>query len=81
MVNAGVRGRPIPPLMLSSREQAYLERKLVVSVSRGPYLSGAARSCDADGLPSKSVAESLHLAPELFNEMREPSTPTELWKG
>ena len=42
MANAGVRGRPIAPLVLSSQERAYLERR--VTALPGRYLS------DADGI-------------------------------
>ena len=45
MGNAGVRGRPIAPLVLSPQERTHLERQFVVIVLRGRYLSGAARSC------------------------------------
>jgi hypothetical protein len=46
VANAGVRGRPIAPLVLSQQERAYLERQVRRTVLRGRYLSGAARSCD-----------------------------------
>jgi hypothetical protein len=42
VANAGVRGRPIEPLVLSPQERAYLERQ--VRRHPGRYLSGAARS-------------------------------------
>ena len=42
MANAGVRGRPIEPLVLSPQERAYLERR--VTALPGRYLS------DADGI-------------------------------
>jgi hypothetical protein len=44
--NAGVRGRPIAPLVLGSQEHTYWRGKFVVIVLRGRYLSDAARSCD-----------------------------------
>ncbi len=46
MANAAVRGRPIEPLVLSAQERTYLERQVRLTVLRGRYLSGAARSCD-----------------------------------
>ncbi len=44
MANAGVRGRPIAPLVLSPQERAYLERLVVIALPNR-YLSAAARSC------------------------------------
>jgi hypothetical protein len=47
VANAGVRGRPIEPLVLSAQEErTYPERQSVVTVLRDRYPSGAARSCD-----------------------------------
>ena len=46
MVNAGVRGRPIVPLVLSAQERSYWRGKFVVTVSPGRYLSGAVSFCD-----------------------------------
>ena len=51
MANADVRGRPIAPLVLSTRERAYLERQVRHRVARS--LSERCRvilRC-ADGLP------------------------------
>ena len=44
MANAGVRGRPIAPLVLSPQERAYLERLVFIALPNR-YLSAAARSC------------------------------------
>ena len=60
MANAGVRGRPIEPLVLSPRERAYLERQ----VRRHRVARSLSERCRAilrcaDGLPSKSVAAEL----------------------
>ena len=60
MANAGVRGRPIAPLVLSPQEQAYLERQ----VRRHRVARSISERCRAilrcaDGLPSKSVAAEL----------------------
>ena len=60
MANAGVRGRPIEPLVLSAQERAYLERQ----VRRHRVARSLSERCRAilrcaDGLPSKSVAAEL----------------------
>ncbi|GAA0001796.1 IS630-like element ISBj5 family transposase [Bradyrhizobium diazoefficiens] len=60
MANAGVKGRPIAPLVLSSQERAYLERQ----VRRHRVARSLSERCRAilrcaDGLPSKSVAAEL----------------------
>src|SRR2546427_3107613 len=60
MANAGVRGRPIVPLVLSAQERAYLERQ----VRRHRVARSLSERCRAilrcaDGLPSKSVAAEL----------------------
>src|SRR6201982_2368680 len=57
MANAGRRGRPIAPLVLSSDERAYLERQ----VRRHRVARSLSERCRvilrcADGVPSKSVA-------------------------
>ena len=62
MANAGVRGRPIEPLVLSPQERAYLERQ----VRRHRVARSLSERCRAilrcaDGLPSKSVAAELGL--------------------
>jgi hypothetical protein len=46
VAKARVRGRPIAPLVLSAQERRTWSGKSVVTVLRGRYLSGAARSCD-----------------------------------
>ena len=60
MANAGARGRPIEPLVLSPEERAYLERQ----VRRRRVARSLSERCRAvlrcaDGLPSKSVATEL----------------------
>ena len=60
MANAGVKGRPIAPLVLSSQERAYLERQ----VRRHRVARSLSERCRAilrcaDSLPSKSVAAKL----------------------
>ena len=60
MANAGERGRPIAPLVLSPQERAYLERQ----VRRHRVARSLSERCRAilrcaDGLPSKSVAAEL----------------------
>src|SRR5882724_5645234 len=60
VANAGVRGRPIAPLVLSPQERAYLERQ----VRRHRVARSLSERCRAilrcaDGLPSKSVAAEL----------------------
>ena len=60
MANAGGRGRPIAPLVLSAQERAYLERQ----VRRHRVARSLSERCRAilrcaDGLPSKSVAAEL----------------------
>jgi transposase len=60
VANAGVRGRPIAPLVLSAQERAYLERQ----VRRHRVARSLSERCRAilrcaDGLPSKSVAAEL----------------------
>jgi transposase len=62
VANAGVRGRPIAPLVLSPQERAYLERQ----VRRHRVARSLSERCRAilrcaDGLPSKSVAAELGL--------------------
>ncbi|MET4024333.1 IS630 family transposase, partial [Bradyrhizobium sp. RT3a] len=62
MANAGERGRPIAPLVLSPQERAYLERQ----VRRHRVARSLSERCRAilrcaDGLPSKSVAAELGL--------------------
>ena len=46
MAKAGVRGRPIAPLVLSARERDYLERQVRRRRVAGRYLSDAASFCD-----------------------------------
>lgn len=60
VANAGVKGRPIAPLVLSAQERAYLERQ----VRRHRVARSLSERCRAilrcaDGLPSKSVAAEL----------------------
>jgi hypothetical protein len=60
VANAGVRGRPIEPLVLSALERTYLERQ----VRRHHVARSLSERCRAilrcaDGLPSKSVAAEL----------------------
>jgi transposase len=60
VANAGVRGRPIAPLVLSPQERAYLERQ----VRRHRVTRSLSERCRAilrcaDGLASKSVAAEL----------------------
>ncbi len=62
MANAGVRGRPIAPLVLSGQERAYLERQ----VRRHRVARSLSERCRvilrcADGLASKDVADELGL--------------------
>jgi len=62
MANAGVRGRPIAPLVLSGEERAYLERQ----VRRHRVARSLSERCRvilrcADGLASKDVADELGL--------------------
>jgi hypothetical protein len=62
VANAGVRGRPIAPLVLSPQERAYLARQ----VRRHRVARSLSERCRAiprcaDGLPSKSVAAELGL--------------------
>jgi hypothetical protein len=49
MAKAGVRGRPIAPLVLSARERDYLERQVRRRRVAGRYLSDAASFCDVQG--------------------------------
>jgi len=56
VANAGVRGRPIEPLVLSAQERAHLERQVRrhrVARSLSERFRAILRC--ADGLPSKSV--------------------------
>jgi DNA-binding NarL/FixJ family response regulator len=62
MANAGVRGRPIVPLVLSAQERLYLERQ----VRRHRVARSLSERCRvilrcADGLASKDVAAELGL--------------------
>src|SRR5262245_61321376 len=62
MANAGVRGRPIAPLVLSGQEREYLERQ----VRRHRVARSLSERCRvivrcADGLASKDVAAELGL--------------------
>ena|SRR5262245_25591448 len=62
MANAGMRGRPIAPLVLSAAERSYLERQ----VRHHPVARSLSERCRvilrcADGLPSKDVAAELGL--------------------
>jgi transposase len=62
MTNAGVRGRPIAPLVLRAQERAYLERQ----VRRRRVARSLSERCRvilrcADGLASKDVAAELGL--------------------
>jgi transposase len=62
MTNAGMRGRPIAPLVLSAQERSYLERQ----VRRYRVARSLSERCRvilrcADGLPSKDVAAELGL--------------------
>ena len=62
MANAGARGRPVRPLVLSAQERTYLERQ----VRRRRVARSLSERCRvilrcADGLPSKSVAAELGL--------------------
>src|ERR1044071_6525310 len=57
MANAGMRGRPIAPLVLSAQEQSYLERQ----VRRHRVAQSLSDRCRvilrcADGIASKDVA-------------------------
>ena len=61
MANAGARGRPTAPLVLSAEERAYLERQ----IRRHRVARSLSERCRAilrcaDGLPSKSVAAGIH---------------------
>jgi len=60
MASAGVRGRPISPLVLSAKERAYLERQ----IRRHRIERSLSERCRiilrcADGLASKDVAVEL----------------------
>ena len=73
MANAGVRGRPIEPLVLSAQERAYLERQ----VRRHRVARSLSERCRAilrcaDGLPSKSVAAQLGIHAVLAHVADEP---------
>src|SRR5262245_65674400 len=62
MANAGIRGRPSAPLVLSAQERAYLERQ----VRRRRIARSVAERCRiilrcADGVASKAVAAELGL--------------------
>ena len=62
MANAGIKGRPVAPLVLSPQERTYLERQ----VRRHRVARSLSERCRAilrcaDGLPSKSVAAELGL--------------------
>jgi FixJ family two-component response regulator len=62
VANAGMRGRPVAPLVLSQQERTYLERQ----VRRHRVARSLSERCRAilrcaDGLPSKSVAAELGL--------------------
>jgi transposase len=62
MASAGVRGRPIAPLVLSAQERAYLERQ----VRRHRVARSLSERCRvilrcADGLASKDVAAEVGL--------------------
>src|ERR1044072_2932826 len=62
MANAGARGRPVRPLVLSAQERTYLERQ----VRRRRVARSLSEGCRvilrcADGLPTKSVAAELGL--------------------
>ena len=62
MANAGMRGRPIAPLVLSQQERTYLERQ----VRRHRVARSLSERCRvilrcADGLASKDVAAELGL--------------------
>ena len=62
MANAGMRGRPIAPLVLSAQEQSYLERQ----VRRHRVARSLSDRCRvilrcADGIASKDVAAELGL--------------------
>jgi FixJ family two-component response regulator len=60
VANAGVRGRPIEPLVLSAQERTYLERQVPGHrVTRSLSERGRAILRCADGLPSKSVSAEL----------------------
>src|SRR5262249_5035583 len=74
MANAGMRGRPIAPLVLSAAERSYLERQVRRHrVAR--FLSGRYRvnlRC-ADGLPSRDVAAELGLPEHTVGKWRRRS--------
>ena len=60
MANAGVRGRPIAPLMLSAKERAYLERQ----IRRHCVARSLSERCRiilrcADGVANKEVTAEL----------------------
>src|SRR5215217_6502124 len=62
MTKAGMRGRPVAPLVLSGQERSYLERQ----VRRHRVARSLSERCRvilrcADGLPSKHVAAELGL--------------------
>ncbi|MEY9748859.1 transposase [Bradyrhizobium japonicum] len=62
MANAGMRGRPIAPLILSQQARTYLERQVRHHrVTRSLYERCRAILRCAHGLPSKSVAAELGL--------------------
>ena len=71
MANAGMRGRPIAPLVLTEYERAYLERQ----VRRHRVARPLSERCRAilrcaDGLPSKSVAAELGLHEHTVGRLR-----------
>ena len=74
MANAGVRGRPIAPLVLSTQERAYLERQVRRHrVARS--LSERCRVRCADGLPSKSLAAELGIHEHTVGKWRSRVRP------
>jgi hypothetical protein len=71
MANAGVRGRPIAPLVLSGQEREYLERQ----VRRHRVARSLSERCRvilrcADGLASKDVADELGLHEQTVGKWR-----------
>jgi hypothetical protein len=76
MTNAGVRGRPIAPLVLSGQERAYLERQ----VRRHRVARSLSERCRiilrcADGLASKDVADELGLHEHTVGKWRRRFRP------
>ena len=73
MANAGVRRRPIAPLVLSAQERGYLERQVRRHrVARSPPERCRVILRCADGLASKDVAAELGLHEHTVGKWRRP---------